>query len=105
MATAARNFLYNRKYLTIYESSIYALSVGNLTVGGTGKTPHIAYLLKKLNNKYQLATLSRGYGRQTRGFVAATAQSTAADIGDEPLQLLASKSPFWCAKNAPLACK
>lgn len=87
MATAARNFLYNRKYLTIYESSIYALSVGNLTVGGTGKTPHIAYLLKKLNNKYQLATLSRGYGRQTRGFVAATAQSTAADIGDEPLQL------------------
>ncbi len=66
----------------------YLLAVGNLTAGGSGKTPHVIYIIDwlfkhKVNSK--LATLSRGYGRQTSGFLEATNQSTAKDIGDEPL--------------------
>lgn len=66
----------------------YLVAIGNLTAGGSGKTPHVVYitdwLLKNKANS-QLATLSRGYGRQTSGFIEATNQSSAKDIGDEPL--------------------
>ncbi len=65
---------------------IPVISVGNLSVGGTGKTPHIEYLLQLLNADYQTATLSRGYGRKTKGFLLSDTSSTASEIGDEPLQ-------------------
>lgn len=68
------------------QPDIFSVSVGNLTVGGTGKTPMIEYLIRNLLPTYSIATLSRGYGRATRGFRIATEYSTAAEIGDEPLQ-------------------
>lgn len=62
------------------------ICIGNLTVGGTGKTPHTEYLIRLLKD-YKLAVLSRGYGRKTKGFLLADAQSSAAQIGDEPYQM------------------
>ncbi|NJO02398.1 MAG: tetraacyldisaccharide 4'-kinase [Bacteroidia bacterium] len=81
-----RNHLYNIGYKKSFSFEVKVLSVGNLTVGGTGKTPHIEYLIRLLENDYRLATLSRGYGRQTRGFILANEQATARRIGDEPMQ-------------------
>lgn len=64
---------------------IPVISVGNLSVGGTGKTPHIEYILYLLKYVYQVGTLSRGYGRKSHGFVLAGRNATAATIGDEPM--------------------
>lgn len=63
------------------------ICLGNITVGGTGKTPHAEYILKLLLENCQLATLSRGYGRKTKGFGYVSSESTAEEVGDEPLQL------------------
>ena len=63
------------------------ISIGNLTVGGTGKTPHTEYIIRLLKDRYKVAVLSRGYKRQTSGFILANAQSTSKDIGDEPYQM------------------
>lgn len=63
------------------------IGIGNLSTGGTGKTPHVEYLVQLLKPSYQLATLSRGYKRKTRGYQQATTKSTVDEIGDEPLQL------------------
>ena len=63
------------------------INVGNLTVGGTGKTPHAEYLIRLLSDHYQVAVLSRGYKRKTKGFVLASAESKMTDIGDEPYQM------------------
>jgi len=60
--------------------------VGNLSTGGTGKTPMIEYLIRFLKNDFKVATLSRGYGRKTRGFILSNESVTAEDIGDEPFQ-------------------
>ena len=62
------------------------ICVGNLNLGGTGKTPHTEYLIKLLKDDYRVATLSRGYGRKTKGFKLAESTSTFEDLGDEPLQ-------------------
>ena len=62
------------------------ICVGNLNLGGTGKTPHTEYLINVLKDRYRVATLSRGYGRKTKGFQCAEASSTYEDVGDEPLQ-------------------
>jgi len=62
------------------------INVGNLSMGGTGKSPHIEYLIRLLKEEYSVATLSRGFGRTERGFKIADDSSTAKDIGDEPLQ-------------------
>ena len=61
------------------------ICVGNLNLGGTGKTPHTEYLIRLLKNDYRVATLSRGYGRRTKGFKLAGTSSTYNDLGDEPL--------------------
>lgn len=67
---------------------IPTICVGNLAVGGTGKTPHVEYILKLLHEQgYRVAMLSRGYGRKTRGYVLAEDSHTAAEIGDEPYQI------------------
>jgi len=63
------------------------ISVGNITVGGTGKTPHTEHLVRLLSKDYQVAVLSRGYKRKSKGFLLANAQSQLADLGDEPLQM------------------
>jgi len=62
------------------------ISVGNLSYGGTGKTPHIEYLIRLLHKRFLVATLSRGYGRSSKGFVLASKRSAYKYIGDEPLQ-------------------
>ncbi len=62
------------------------ICVGNLSVGGTGKSPMVEYLVMRLKNQYKVATLSRGYKRKTKGYALATSESTAIDIGDEPMQ-------------------
>ena len=64
------------------------ICVGNLSVGGTGKTPHVEYLIRLLRNQYRIATLSRGYGRKTKGFVLATQADDSYQIGDESMQYL-----------------
>lgn len=66
---------------------IPVISVGNITVGGTGKTPHTEYLIRLLQPMYEVAVLSRGYKRKSKGFVLATAGTTVQEIGDEPYQM------------------
>jgi tetraacyldisaccharide 4'-kinase len=68
------------------EFNTKSISVGNITVGGTGKSPHIEYLINLLNTDYKLATLSRGYLRKTKGYYVADKKSTYSEIGDEPMQ-------------------
>lgn len=84
--TGIRNWLYEKGYKKNVHFKLPVLNVGNITIGGTGKTPHVEYLIRLLKDNYQIATLSRGYGRQTKGFLLANAQSTALQIGDEPMQ-------------------
>lgn len=84
--TSLRNLLYDWKFLQSKSFDIHTICVGNLAVGGTGKTPHVEYLIKLLQNEFKIATLSRGYKRKTNGFIHADNNSTALDIGDEPLQ-------------------
>lgn len=86
LVTWLRNKLYD---LGIKKSTSYdfpVICVGNLSVGGTGKSPMIEYLIRLLKSEFQLATLSRGYKRQTTGFVIADENATASSIGDEPFQ-------------------
>jgi tetraacyldisaccharide 4'-kinase len=85
--TAARNFLFDRGLLKSQKSPIPTLVVGNLSVGGTGKTPWVEFLVRKLRDEVAVGTLSRGYGRKTNGFRQVFPNSTAAEVGDEPLQL------------------
>ncbi|MCE6989518.1 tetraacyldisaccharide 4'-kinase [Dyadobacter sp. CY323] len=84
--TGVRNFLYDRLIFSSKKVPQFVISVGNLTVGGTGKTPVIEYLAKTLLPVTTLAILSRGYGRKTTGFLMANESSSAENIGDEPLQ-------------------
>lgn len=81
-----RNSLFNLKILKSKSYSFPVICVGNLSVGGTGKTPMIEYLLKLLLSKHKVATLSRGYGRKTKGFKVVTVDENAESVGDEPLQ-------------------
>ena len=85
--TGIRNFLYNNNVLPSEEFSLPVICVGNIAVGGTGKTPHTEYLIELLKEKYKIATLSRGYKRATRDFKIASSASPVSDIGDEPLQI------------------
>ena len=80
-----RNFLYDQGLLASRRFAIPVFAVGNLTVGGTGKTPHVEYLLRLLQ-RYQTATLSRGYKRRSKGFVLADRSVSAEQLGDEPFQ-------------------
>jgi tetraacyldisaccharide 4'-kinase len=84
--TWLRNKLYDIGFFSSTSFDLPVISVGNLSVGGTGKTPHIEYLIRLLSKKNFIATLSRGYGRSSPGFIIATENSTSTEIGDEPLQ-------------------
>lgn len=81
-----RNTLYDRGIKPSVRFDLPVISVGNLTVGGTGKTPMVEYLVRLLTPDFRTATLSRGYGRKTRGFRLAASPDTAETIGDEPCQ-------------------
>jgi tetraacyldisaccharide 4'-kinase len=87
-----RNYVFDRKIIKAASFEIPIISVGNLSVGGTGKTPHIEYLLHLLKYVYQVGTLSRGYGRKSHGFLLADRAATAMSIGDEPM-LFKIKNP------------
>jgi tetraacyldisaccharide 4'-kinase len=87
LITGIRNFLYNAEILPSSEFDLPVISVGNITVGGTGKTPHTEYLAGLLKNNFRVAILSRGYKRKTRNFRIASVSSTVNEIGDEPLQM------------------
>ena len=81
-----RNWAYRRGILRGIRFSVPVISVGNLSVGGAGKTPHIEYLIRRLDPYLQIATLSRGYRRKTRGFLVVRPDMTVEEVGDEPLQ-------------------
>lgn len=81
-----RNRLYDSGFYSSIEFDVPVISVGNLSVGGTGKTPHIEYLVRLLQYQFRVATMSRGYKRRTQGFLLADADTNALRIGDEPMQ-------------------
>lgn len=103
LITYIRNYLYNKGLVNIYQSDIYTVNIGNLTVGGTGKTPHIEYLQQLLANHRGIAILSRGYGRKTTGYRKVNGHSVPEEVGDEPLQFykkFGHQSPvFVCEKR------
>ena len=82
-----RNRLFDRDILHSEQYSIPLICIGNLSVGGTGKTPHTEYIIRLLKDKYRVAVLSRGYKRQTSGFVLAGSECSSSEIGDEPFQM------------------
>lgn len=82
-----RNWLYDRGIFSSTNPNVFTINVGNLTVGGTGKTPQTEYLINLLSNTYKTTLLSRGYGRITKGFGWANEKTDATMIGDEPLQI------------------
>jgi tetraacyldisaccharide 4'-kinase len=81
-----RNWMFDRNILRSASFNLPLICIGNLAVGGTGKSPMVEFLIGKLRNQFQMAILSRGYKRKTSGYALATAQSTALEIGDEPMQ-------------------
>ncbi len=88
LITDIRNFLFNKGFISSVEFNIPVICVGNITVGGTGKTPHTEYLTALLRkNGFDVATLSRGYKRITRDFRIANESSLVSEIGDEPMQI------------------
>lgn len=92
LITFVRNWLYDKGIFKSFSFDIPIIAVGNLSVGGTGKTPQIEYLIRLLSDKYKVAVLSRGYKRTTEGFILADENATASSIGDEPFQFY-SKFP------------
>ena len=82
-----RNFLFDKQFLVKKEFNIPIISVGNITVGGTGKTPHVEYLVNLLKTEFKLATLSRGYKRKSKGFFIAGNDSNSKQVGDEACQV------------------
>ncbi len=86
LITATRNYFYDKGIFSSYKAPIKVIAVGNLSVGGTGKTPQIEYLIRLLSENYKTAVLSRGYKRSSKGFVLANPNTSVQDIGDEPFQ-------------------
>ena len=82
-----RNFLFNTGILASKSFEVPVFCVGNITAGGTGKTPHTEALIRELQKHFRVACLSRGYKRRTSGFILAGENATAAEIGDEPMQI------------------
>ena len=98
--TSIRNFLYDKGILKSYSFEIPIIAVGNLSVGGTGKTPQIEYLIRLLSPQYKVATLSRGYKRKSEGFILANSSSNAEILGDEPFQFYQKFSNIQVAVDA-----
>jgi len=86
LVVAIRNWLYDKKILRSATFSFPLICIGNLSVGGTGKSPMVEYLVELLQPHFKVATLSRGYKRKTKGYGLANEATTALEIGDEPMQ-------------------
>ncbi|MEQ9414753.1 MAG: tetraacyldisaccharide 4'-kinase [Cyclobacteriaceae bacterium] len=86
IATGIRNHLYSIGHRKSFQFEVPVVNVGNLNIGGSGKTPAIEYLVRLLKGEYAIATLSRGYGRRTRGLRFASSSDNASTLGDEPYQ-------------------
>lgn len=86
LVLSIRNWLYDCGILKSRSFSVPTICIGNLALGGTGKTPHTEYLIRFLKDKVNVAVLSRGYGRMTKGYLLAKEDSGYEDLGDEPLQ-------------------
>ncbi|MEO5571402.1 MAG: tetraacyldisaccharide 4'-kinase [Bacteroidia bacterium] len=84
--TGARNLFYDREIIASEKFDIPVICVGNLSTGGTGKTPHVEYIIRLLKNNFIVATLSRGYGRNSKGFMVSKPNMTSEVLGDEPAQ-------------------
>ena len=87
MVTGLRNWLFDKKILPSTQFDLPVISVGNITAGGTGKTPHIEYLVRLTRDDHSPAVLSRGYRRETRDFLFVETDSKVSATGDEPLQI------------------
>ena len=98
--TALRNRFFDWGILESREYDIPIISVGNITVGGTGKTPHIEYLIRLLSPRYKVAVLSRGYKRKSSGYVLADADTPMKTIGDEPWQMAQKFPDVYVAVDA-----
>jgi tetraacyldisaccharide 4'-kinase len=99
MITALRNSLYDYGILKSKTHNIPIICIGNLSVGGSGKTPHTNYIAKLLSTNYKVAILSRGYGRKSSGFNYVELDSATSAVGDEPLQLKRNNSDCIVAVN------
>lgn len=93
IATAIRNHLFAIGHKRSFQFEIPVISVGNLSLGGSGKTPTIEYLIRLLGKNQKIATLSRGYGRQTKGLRFASSTDNASTLGDEPFQFYRNFGP------------
>lgn len=93
MGMAVRNRMFEYGILKQHEFDIPIIVVGNLAMGGTGKTPHVEYIVESLLGRYNIGVLSRGYKRATKGFVLASPQSRPEDIGDESYQIYRKFGP------------
>lgn len=98
--TSLRNFLYDKGYKKSTAFNVPIIAVGNLSVGGTGKTPMVEYLIRLLADKHNLAVLSRGYKRKSKGFYLANDATTIEEIGDEPFQYHSKFKNIHVAVNA-----
>ncbi len=86
--TTLRNKSFDHGFKPVLQIDAPVISVGNLSVGGTGKSPMVEYLVSLLKSHYKITVISRGYGRKTKGYILATSNSKAQEIGDEPRQIL-----------------
>jgi len=98
--TSFRNWMFDNGWKKQTEFELPIICVGNLSVGGTGKTPQIEYLIRLLCNKYQTVTLSRGYKRRSKGFYLANSNSKMEDVGDEPFQYFSKFKNIQVAVDA-----
>ena len=95
-----RNALFDMGALRAVSYDIPIINVGNITVGGTGKTPHVEYLIRLLSDRYRVAVLSRGYKRKTSGYILSSTTSTMEEIGDEPWQIKQKFPDIYVAVDA-----
>ena len=100
LITSMRNFFFDTGILKSYSFDLPVIAVGNLSVGGTGKTPQIEYLIRLLSDQYKVATLSRGYKRRSKGFILAQANTNAEILGDEPFQFFEKFKQIQVAVDA-----
>ena len=98
-----RNWLFDMGLKKSKSFSIPIISVGNITVGGSGKTPHVEYLIRLLHDKAKIAVLSRGYKRKSHGYVLAEESTTMPEIGDEPFQMHQKFADIYVAVDAKRA--
>ena len=95
-----RNSLFDMGVLQSVSYDIPIINVGNITVGGTGKTPHVEYLIRLLSGRFRVAVLSRGYKRKTKGYILSSVSSSMEEIGDEPWQIKQKFPDVYVAVDA-----